>query len=269
MKKRQKLLSDEQWELIGPLFPEPRRRKDNRGRPWAENRACFEGILWVLQTGAAWRFLPDEYPSPSTCWRRLKQWEEEGIWLHAWRTLLGALDAEGLLKWDEAFSGRQLRSGQKGGDAVGKTKRGKGTKWMVLGDGEGVPLGVRLESASPAEVTLADATLKEVRVPRPKGRPRQKPKRVIADRGYDSDPLRERWKRRGIELIAPYRKNNKERRYEDGRKLRRYKRRWIIERTNAWLGQFRRLLVRHEHLLSTYRAFFYLACLWITLRKCL
>ena len=59
---------------------------------------------------------------------------------------------------------------------------------------------------------------------------------MIADRGYDSDPLRERWKRRGIELIAPYRKNNKERRYEDGRKLRRYKRRWIIERTNAWLG---------------------------------
>ena len=164
---------------------------------------------------------------------------------------------------------RQLRSDQKRGDAVGKTKRGKGTKWMVLGDGEGVPLGVRLESASPAKVTLADATLKEVRVPRPKGRPRQKPKRVIADRGYDSDPLRRRWKRRAIELIAPYRKNNKERKYEDGRKLRCYKRRWIIERTNAWLGQFRRLLVRHEHLLSTYRAFFYLACLWITLRKCL
>ena len=72
MKKRQNLLSDEQWELIGPLIPEPRRRKDNRGRPWAANRACLESILWVLQTGAAWRFLPKEYPSPSTCWRRLK-----------------------------------------------------------------------------------------------------------------------------------------------------------------------------------------------------
>jgi Putative transposase of IS4/5 family (DUF4096) len=54
-----------------PLLPEPRRRKDNRGRPWASNRACFEGILWILQTGAAWQFLPDEFPSPSTCWRRL------------------------------------------------------------------------------------------------------------------------------------------------------------------------------------------------------
>ena len=116
---------------------------------------------------------------------------------------------------------------------------------------------------------LAESTLAEVRVPRRKGRPRQKPERVIADRAYDSDPLRQRLQKRGIELIAPYRKNNLRRRFEDGRKLRRYKRRWIVERTNAWLGQFRRLLVRHEHLLSTYRAFFYIACFWITLRHCL
>ena len=95
----------------------------------------------------------------------------------------------------------------------------------------------------------------------------QKPKRVIADRGYDSDALRERWKRRCIELIAPCPKNNKERKYEDGRILRRYKRRWKIECTNAWLGQFRRVLVRHEHPLTVYRAFFHLAFLWITLQK--
>ena len=138
---------------------------------------------------------------------------------------------------------------------------------MVWVDGQGLPLGVRLESASPAEVTLAEATLAAVRVPRRQGRPRQKPERVIADRAYDSDPLRRRLQKRGIELIAPYRSNNKQRRYEDKRKLRRYKRRWIVERTNAWLGQFRRLLVRHEHLLSTYYAFFYLACFWITLRR--
>lgn len=184
-------------------------------------------------------------------------------------SVVGNLGCRRATAMGRSLPGWELRSRQKGGAAVGKTKRGKGTKWMVLGDGQGIPLGVRLESASPAEVTLADATLKEVRVPRPKGRPRQKPERVIADRGYDSDPLRKRWKKRGIELISPYRNNNKERRYHDGRKLRRYKRRWIIERTNAWLGQFRRLLVRHDHLLSIYRAFFYLACMWITLRKCL
>src|SRR5579883_2085869 len=255
MKKRQKLLTDEQWELIEPLFPKPRRRRDKRGRPAAPNRACFEGILWVLQTGAAWRFLPDEFPSPSTCWRRLA-------------CAAGRAGRGRVVEMGRDLPRRQLRPGEKGGSAVGKTKRGKGTKWMVLVDGEGLPLGVRLESASPSEVKLAEATLAEVRVPRAQGRPRQKPERVIADRGYDSDPLRQRLRRRGIELIVPYRQNNHHRRYEDGRKLRRYKRRWIVERTNAWLGQFRRLLVRHEHLLCTYRAFFYLACFWITLRRC-
>jgi transposase len=103
MKKRQKLLTDEQWELIEPVLPKLRLRRDRRGRPWAPNRACFEGILWILQTGAAWHVLPDEFPSPSTCWRRLKQWEGEGVWLDAWRTLLGALDGDGLLRWDESF----------------------------------------------------------------------------------------------------------------------------------------------------------------------
>jgi hypothetical protein len=59
MKKRQALLSEEQWAVLIPLFPEPRRRKDGRGRPWASNRACLQGILWILRTGARWRDLPD------------------------------------------------------------------------------------------------------------------------------------------------------------------------------------------------------------------
>jgi transposase len=120
MKKRQKVLTDEQWELLVPLFPEPRRRRDNRGRPWASNRECFEGILWVLQTGTAWRFLPDEYPSPSTCWRRLRQWEERGVWLSAWRTLLDTLDTKGLLRWDEAFLDGSFAPAKKGAKQLAK-----------------------------------------------------------------------------------------------------------------------------------------------------
>ena len=120
MKDRQRLLSDEQWGLVEALLPPPRRRPDRRGRPPAPNRACFEGILWILQTGAAWRFLPDEFPSPSTCWRRLQQWEGEGVWLDAWRALLGALDQEGLLKWDEAFLDGSFAPAKKGALPSGK-----------------------------------------------------------------------------------------------------------------------------------------------------
>lgn len=150
---------------------------------------------------------------------------------------------------------------------MGKTKRGKGTKCMVLADGEGIPLGIWLASASPHEVTLAETTLAQVRVPRAgRGRPRTKPQRIIADKAYDSDPLRRRWLRRGIELIAPYRRWKRERPFYDGRKLRRYRRRWKIERTNAWLGNFRRVLVRQDRILSVFQGFCHLACLLITLR---
>src|ERR1700726_3417030 len=112
--KRQKLLTDEQWDLVEPMLPPPKRRRDNRGRPWASNRGCFEGILWILQTGAAWRFLPDAFPSRSPSWRRLKQGQAEGGWLNAWRTLLGAWDEEGLLKWDETSLDGSFAPAKKG-----------------------------------------------------------------------------------------------------------------------------------------------------------
>lgn len=162
---------------------------------------------------------------------------------------------------------RQFRPGEKRGAAVGKTKRGKGTKWMVVVDGKGVPLGNHLDSASPAEVTLIETTLSKISVPRSgPGRPRQKPERLVYDKAGDSDALRERLKKRGIELICPPRRNRK-RVTQDGRKLRRYKRRWIIERTFSWIGNFRRLVVRYERHFLMYQAFFNLACLMITLNR--
>ena len=138
---------------------------------------------------------------------------------------------------------------------------------MVVVDGQGVPLGNYLDSASPAEVTLVERTLAQVQVPRAgRGRPKSKPERLIADRAYDSDPLRRRLKKRGIQLICPHRKNRCKAPTQDGRALRRYRRRWKVERTFAWLGNFRRLVVRYERRLLMYNAFFHLACLIITLR---
>src|SRR5258705_1313137 len=67
-------LSDEQWNFIGPFLPELARRKDGRGRPWRENRAVFNGVVWILGTGARWADLPDRYPSYQTCRRRFQQW---------------------------------------------------------------------------------------------------------------------------------------------------------------------------------------------------
>lgn len=155
-----------------------------------------------------------------------------------------------------------------GGPGVGKTKWGKGTKWMVVVDGQGVPLGVPLDSASPAEVNLLEPTLATIAVPQGgPGRPWQKPERVIADKAYDSDTLRECLAKRSIELIAPHRRDRKKPPTQDGRALRRYRRRWKVERTFAWLGNFRLLLVRWERRLTMYLAFFHVACRLITLRR--
>jgi transposase len=83
---------------------------------------------------------------------------------------------------------------------------------------------------------------------------------IIGDRGYDSDPLRARLAARGIGLIAPHRGNRSKPRTQDGRALRRYLRRWIVERTFAWLGHYRRLVVRHDRSITIYEAFFNIAC---------
>jgi len=117
-------------------------------------------------------------------------------------------------------------------------------------------------------VTLIETTLAKVAVPRRgRGRPRKNPKRLVYDIAADSDPLRARLKRRGIDLICPHRRNRTKPPTQDGRKLRRYKHRWKVERTFAWLGNFRRLVVRYDHGILAYQAFFNVACLMLALRQ--
>lgn len=119
-------------------------------------------------------------------------------------------------------------------------------------------------------VRLVEPALATVQVRRDgPGRPRQKPDALLADREMDSDPLRDRLAARGIQPIIPHRGNRTKAPWpgQDGRTLRRYGRRWVIERTFSWMGAFRRLLVRHEYLDVMYEGFFKLACILIVLRQ--
>lgn len=123
----------------------------------------------------------------------------------------------------------------------GPSPSGKGTKLMVVADGKGLPLGVSLHPASPLD-------------------------RLIVDKGYDSDPLRIRLWRQGIEMVCPPR-SNKRLVLQDGRALRRFRRRWKIERTIAWLGDYRRVVVRWDRNITIYRAFVQIACAPITCNR--
>jgi transposase len=134
---------------------------------------------------------------------------------------------------------------------------------MVLADGAGTPLGIHLEKASPSEVRLVEAALKSVRVKTGK-RKCGEPRRLIGDRGYDSNTVRALLVKRGTEPIIPARSNNTVATHQDGRKMRRYKRRWIIERSNSWLQHFRRRVVRYERSPTIFAALVHMACALIT-----
>lgn len=103
MARAQAELTDEQWAKIAPLLPKPKASPRGGPKP-LPNRPVFEGILWILRTGARWQDLPPRFPSPSTCWRRLRDWEAQGVWLRVWRAFLAQLDARGQLNWAEAFA---------------------------------------------------------------------------------------------------------------------------------------------------------------------
>ena len=113
MARRRVELTDEQWARIEPLLPKFKRSAKG-GRKPADNRRIFEGILWVLRSGARWKDLPQEYPSPSTCWRRLHDWEEQDVWLDIWRAFLAELDAKGQLDWAETFADGSFAPAKKG-----------------------------------------------------------------------------------------------------------------------------------------------------------
>jgi transposase len=130
---------------------------------------------------------------------------------------------------------------------------------MLLVDGDGTPLGATIASASEAEVNLIEPLIANRTCQR-------SPQRLIYDKAADSDPLRGRLADDQIELICPHRKSRKRPRTQDGRKLRRYKRRYKVERTISWLFNYRRLLVRYDFWDHIFEGFLQLGCLFTILK---
>ena len=131
---------------------------------------------------------------------------------------------------------------------------------MVIADASGLPVAIDIHSASPHEIKLVDATVKSRFI-------KKAPKRMIGDKAYDSDPVdKQLLKEHGTELIAPHKANRKRAKTQDGRVLRRYKRRWKVERFFAWLHNFRPVVVRYEYHAENFLGMLQLACAIILLR---
>ena len=132
---------------------------------------------------------------------------------------------------------------------------------MAITDATGLPVAIDSHQANTHEVKLVSQTL-DSRFIEPV------PEKLVGDKAYDSDPLDEQIEEMfEVEMIAPHRKNRRKPATQDGRKLRRYKRRWKVERLFAWIQNFRRCVVRYEYYQQNFEGFLKLACIIILLRQ--
>lgn len=246
-------LTEEQLDVLCELLPEDP-PKPKGGRPRTDRRQAIRGVFWILDNGAKWKDLPPEFGSKSAVHRAFKRWVEMG----AFETLLAQLgemveEREGF-KLYECYVDGTFSKAKGGGDGIGCTKAGKGVKIMIMVDAKGLPIAVNSGEAGPHESTQV-APLFDFMVTV------DFPEKLIGDKAYDSDKLDETMQRLNVDMIAPHRSNRKtENKTQDGRKLRRYKRRWTVERTIAWLQNYRRLCIRWEKSAVMFQGFINLTC---------
>lgn len=259
--------TDAQWAFIEPLLPKPAKT----GRPRANDRRTLEAMLWIDRTGARWQDLPKEYGDDSTANRRLLQWQKLGIFQTIWQAGLQALSEQGKLDLTQTNLDATFAPAKGGGDEVGNTRKGKGTKIEIVSEGHSIPLSVIVASANEAEITLAAPTVAGIRIPKRRGRPQSRPKLICADKAYDSMPFRRTLRKRGIKSAIPERTSKKQKRRKKGPKPKcekaNYEQRWKVERTFAWLGNFRRMLIRWEREFEAFKGFVIFTCMFMTIRN--
>ncbi|WP_344245543.1 IS5 family transposase [Actinocorallia libanotica] len=259
------MVSDGLWERVEPLLPKVERRRHHPGRHRLDDRKVLCGILFVLHTGIRWEFLPRElgFGSGMTCWRRLRDWHEAGVWDALHQALLVELHTAGQLDWSRAGKRQLAHQGLEGRPKTGRSPvdRGRaGSKHHVLTDGGGIPLAVSLTGGNAGDVIQLLPLLDKVRPVRGRvGRPRRRPEKLLADCGYDHDKYRRLLWKRGVKPIIARRGTP----HGSGLGAQRY----VVERTIGLLHWFRRLRIRWEIRDDIHEAFLTLAAALICWRR--
>jgi transposase len=185
------IVPDELWARIEPLLPVVPRRADHPGRKRLDDRKVLCGILFVLYTGIPWEFLPQQlrFGSGMTCWRRLRDRHTAGVWRQLHEALLAELNAAGALDWSRAVIDSSHVRAMKGGPKTGPSpvdRARPGSKHHVIAEAHGIPLAVSLTGGNRNVVTQLMPLIQAIPPVRGRrgrrGRPRQRPDVVYADR---------------------------------------------------------------------------------------
>jgi putative transposase len=254
-------LPDSLWQKIQPLLPQYHRK--GPGRPPIDDRKAMTAICYILHTGCQWKALPRYLGAKSTIHDRLQLWANLGVFQKMWTLGLHCYDQTFQLQWQwQSLDGCHILA-PKGGDSTGASykHRGKtGSNRSLLTDQDGIPLAVFVAPANRNDFLLTELTFQSFAIQRP--HPKALTQNLCLDKGYDYpevDTLLRRWnyvghiRRKGEPDLPLENKIHKPKR-------------WVVERSHAWLNNFRALAIRWNRKLSNYMALLHFACAIITFR---
>lgn len=251
---------DQLWQKIKKHIPVKIKKKP--GRPAMDDRKAFNAILYILHTGCQWKALPRSLGASSTVHDRFQFWREQGFFQRLWQE--GVLEYSKFkgIDWQWQCADGSHVAAKLGGKSVGpsyKYRAKNGTNRSLLTEGNGIPLALVIDKANCNDFKLLEPTLKSLIVDRPE---LPTPQHICLDKGYDCfevDQLVKAWG-----YTAHIRRKGEDSLHKPIPKLK--ARRWVVERTYAWLNNFRRLLTRWEKKDDNYLAFLHLGCSWISYR---
>jgi transposase len=238
-------MPNEFYDLVSHHLPPEQAVGPKGGRPRIPHRTVLQVIWFVLVAGCRWEDVPLELGcSGRTAHRRLRRWEELGIWDRLHADLLRLLRQAHKLDPDLVIVDSVMVRAFGGGEATGPSpvdRRKKGSKHTLLVDRHGVPLEIHTAGANASDhVQIIPLVLDFPKVGGKPGRPKELPDTLVADAGYDNDSTR--WLLRWLGIEPKIRKSKAEHGSGLG------KVRWVVERTISWLKGLRRIRIRYDRL---------------------
>jgi transposase len=264
-------ISDDFWDLVAPLFERFKRRKPGGSKP-LEFRVLLNGIFYLLKTGCQWAFLPSLYGSKSTVHEHFQRWASAGIFAEMFRLGADKYDELQGFKWDwQSMDGslvqaptRQSTSLSEEGVGRNPTDRGKsGSKIHLLVDQEGMPCGVALAGANVHDSRLVTTTVEGRALPAPKISPTKEKPHLCLDKAYDMKRIETEVLNHGYTPHIRRIGEEKQHGPQDSHPARR----WVVERTFAWLKGFRAIRTRYTCRGTNYLSLLHLACALVLTRR--